>query len=683
MITPIPDPDPAVERPFGAWPTPITSELVVAAAVRLGEVGVDGDDVWWAEGRPDEGGRTQLVRRRADGGDGRPAARGPQRPHGRPRVRRRRVVGRATVSVWFTNWADQRLYRLEPGSAPVAVTPEPAAAARPTATPTARSAPTAPGSSASASATDGGRATDVVNEIVRSSTRARPASRRCSSPARDFVSAPRHSPGRRHAGLAAVGPPGHAVGRRRARGPRPRDGEETVRRRRAGRVGLAAALAADGSLWFLSDRTDWWNLYRWLPGRRHRADGPDARPRSACPQWVFGRSRYALLDDGRVVFARCARRASTGLAVRGRRRRRHASSTSLHVDRAVVARSRRRGRRAWRAAPTAEPVVLPGARGRRRVPTCCGRSAVLALGPRPRPGRRPGLRAGADRLPDRDGGAGRARPRLFYPPTNPGFRGSDGERPPLLVVIHGGPTAGACRCWTSPCSTGPAAGFAVVDVDYGGSTGYGRPYRELLHGQWGVVDVDDCVAAARCARRPRPGRPRPAVHPRRLGRRLHDAGRAGPRRHPVRGRAPATTASPTSRRWPATRTSSRAATSTGWSGPYPDGARRLRRALADPPRRAVRPPLIVLQGVEDAVVPPAQSETIVAALRDKGVPVAYLLFEGEQHGFRQRRTSAGRWTPSCRSTPRSSASRPTRASSRSRWRTYRPSPADQRSRSLR
>ena len=125
VIDPFSEPDRAVERPFGAWATPVTSEVVVASAARLGEVRFDGTDVVWAEARPDEGGRTQLVRRRADG------TTEELLPEGRNARTAVHEYGGAAWwvrdgVVWFTDWADQRLYRLEPGGEPVALTPEPA-----------------------------------------------------------------------------------------------------------------------------------------------------------------------------------------------------------------------------------------------------------------------------------------------------------------------------------------------------------------------------------------------------------------------------------------------------------------------------------------------------------------------------------------------------------------------------
>ena len=225
---------------------------------------------------------------------------------------------------------------------------------------------------------------------------------------------------------------------------------------------------------------------------------------------------------------------------------------------------------------------------------------------------------------------------LYYPPTNPEVRGPEGEAPPLIVLIHGGPTGMARgrldlakQYWTS-------RGFALVDVNYGGSTGYGRPYRELLKDNWGVVDVEDCIAAAR---------------------HLADQGLADPDRLCIRGGSAGgftvLAAMVQSDVFAAGACSYGVADLTalaeethkfesryldGLIGPYPEA-----KAIYDersPIQHVDRlnDPLIVFQGLEDEIVLPNQSEMIVDALKAKGVPVEYHAFEGEQHGFRKSET---------------------------------------------
>ncbi|HYZ97721.1 MAG TPA: prolyl oligopeptidase family serine peptidase, partial [Acidimicrobiales bacterium] len=221
----------------------------------------------------------------------------------------------------------------------------------------------------------------------------------------------------------------------------------------------------------------------------------------------------------------------------------------------------------------------------------------------------------------------------FYPPANPEAAPPEGERPPLLVLIHGGPTSAArpmlqlgTQYWTS-------RGFAVVDVNYGGSTGYGRAYMRQLDDRWGVVDLDDCVAAARwLAERGRVDGERLAIRGGSAGGyttlaalAFRDTFAAGASHFGVADlEALAVETHKFESRY-----------LDGLIGPYP-GRRDL--YLERSPVHHVEGfdrPLIVLQGLEDEIVPPNQAEMIVAALRAKGVPVAYVTFEGEQHGFRQ------------------------------------------------
>ena len=633
----IDDGDEPVAAPFGSWATPVTSALVVAAAVRLGEVRVDGADVLWAEGRPAEGGRTQLVRLLPDGTvqdllpDGANARSAVHEYGGGAWWVRDGVV-------WFVEWADQRVYRLEPGGVPVALTPPP-------------DRPRADRYADGDVGPDGARivcvrerhgehAGDVVNEVVALDARS-PSTPEVLVSGPDFVAAPRLSPdGATLAWLQWDHPDmpwdaAQLVVRDLA------TGEDTVVAGGPGESVAEPRWRPDGSLWFLSDRTDWWNPYRWRPGTdivavaRTEAD-------VGVPAWAFGTARYAVLDDGRVVLARW-RNGTDGLAVAGP----GGAVTDLDLPFTAVGAVVAAGPDAVvvvAGTPTAEPGVHRVVLGAPSAEPARGRSGPPAPLPAHvvtlRPPRDLGLDAGylsipePVRYPSVDGaGAARTGYALFYPPANPRFRGPDDARPPLLVVIHGGPTgkaspvlAVAVQYWTS-------RGFAVVDVDYGGSSGYGRPYRELLRGSWGVVDVGDCLAAARA---------------------LADAGRVDPARLCIRGGSAGgyTTLAALARDdTPFAAGADHFGVADlealardthkfesryldGLIGPYPQ-ARDVyveRSPITHVDR--LRRPLIVLQGAEDAVVPPAQSAAIVDALRAKGVPVAYLLFDGEQHGFR-------------------------------------------------
>ncbi|MCW2676765.1 MAG: Peptidase, (Acylaminoacyl-peptidase) family, partial [Modestobacter sp.] len=495
--------------PYGSWPTPVTSELVVRAAARLGEVVVDGTDVWWAESRPSEGGRTVLVRRSADG-----TTTDLLPPPWNARTRVHEYGGGAwTVAggnVWFTGFADQRLYLVAAGSSePVAVTPEPEL---PAGVRHADLRVTPDGAAVIAvreTHAASGAAADVVHEVVRVE---RDGTSTVLVTGPDFVSDPRLSPdGRSLAWLQWQHPdmPWDAA-ELVVRGP---DGTETVVA--GGRSGAVPESVvqptwdADGTLWFLADRTDAWSLYRWRPGGEPELvldTGSDI----AGPQWVFGQSRFTLLGDGRVVLA-YGRDGADRLAVREP----DGTLREFDLEYAAFGQLAAAGTSVVGVAggPASEPVVL-------RVGVDDGTSEVL------RPARDLGLDPGWFSRPEHvtfptvagdsaDGrpGVGEAH-ALVYPPTNPQVTGPADERPPLLVLVHGGPTSAAravldlgVQYWTS-------RGFAVADVDYRGSTGYGRRYRDALQGRWGVADLDDVVSCARW---------------------LADAGRVDPARMAIRG----------------------------------------------------------------------------------------------------------------------------------------------------
>ncbi len=600
------------------------------AAAGLGGVAVDGETVTWSELRPEEGGRSQIVQRVGDG----PAV--DLLPAGfNARTAVHEYGGGAWwvrgPTLWFTNWEDQRLYQLTGRAMPVPVTPEPAvprgdrwadgdldpsgrwlAVVRESHLPTG----------------------DVLNEIVMlDTTRDVEPAAVVSGP--DFVADPRFSPdGTRLCWLQWHHPDMPwdgtelCVATLEATDDRPRlVGAEVVAGRPhwAGDGGADGESVseprwhADGSLWFISDRTGWWNLYR-------RAPSGAVEPRVqidaeiGVPQWVFGQSRYVFGPDDSVVFAyqrdgvdHLARAAADGTVEDLDAPYTSIGSLTAAGDDVVFVG----------ASATTEPAVVRLEPGR-------GESVVL------RPPRDLGLDASWFSVPEAisfPSSGGRTAHALFYPPTNPQASAGAGELPPLLVLIHGGPTSAArpilqlgTQYWTS-------RGFAVVDVNYGGSTGYGRAYRRQLDGSWGVVDLDDCVAAADW---------------------LVAEGRVDPERLCIRGGSAGgyTTLAALAFRDTFAAGASHfgvadleaLATDThkfesryldGLIGPYPE--RRdvyVERSPIHHTEEFDRP-LIVLQGLEDEVVPPNQSEMIVDALRAKGVPVAYVTFEGEQHGFRQ------------------------------------------------
>jgi dipeptidyl aminopeptidase/acylaminoacyl peptidase len=222
---------------------------------------------------------------------------------------------------------------------------------------------------------------------------------------------------------------------------------------------------------------------------------------------------------------------------------------------------------------------------------------------------------------------------FFYPPRNDAFRAPSGERPPLLVKSHGGPTAQASSAYSPGIQFWTSRGFAVVDVNYGGSSGFGRQYRQRLEGRWGIVDVLDCIAAAQALVA------RGRVDPARLIIRggsaggyttlaaltFHEVFRAGASHYGI-GDLEALARD-------THKFESRYLDSL--VGPYPEERERYRERSPIHHVERLSCPAIFFQGLEDRVVPPSQAEAMVEALRRKGLPVAYVAFAGEQHGFRK------------------------------------------------
>jgi dipeptidyl aminopeptidase/acylaminoacyl peptidase len=605
-------------RPYGSWPTPVTSELVVRAARAVGSVAFDGDDVWWSEGRPEEGGRNAVLRR-ADGvttevlGEPGNARTGVHEYGGGAWWVRDGVL-------WFADWPTQRLHRLDPGAgAPVALTPAPDVP---------RGLRYADGDVSPDGTTilcvreshpsDGA---EVVNELVRLSA-IEPSEPEVVVAGPDFVAGPRWSPdGSAWCWIEWDHPD------------MPWDATRLVVTDGATRTVVAgadgsresicqAAWAPDGSLWFSGDRSGFWSLYRWRRGGGVEAMVEMERD-VGFPHWVFGESCFAFLDGGRVAF-RFVEDGLDRLAVRS------PDGMIRRLDLPYTAVGSLRGRGSTLlfvgATPTTE---LHGV----AVEVVAGEVGALDVVVAPRD-------LGLDdswwsvpepiEFPTPGGIAAHA---LLYRPRHPDCEGPPGERPPLIVVIHGGPTSAArvhlklaYQYWTT-------RGFAVVDVNHRGSTGYGRAFRDLLQGQWGIIDVEDCAAVARLLGE------RGDVDPARLCIRGGSAGgfttlaalafqdvfAAGASHYGIAdlGALARETHKFESRYLD------------GLVGPWP-AARAVYEARSPLYHvDAIDCPLIVFQGLDDEVVPPDQAELIVEAVRAKGLPVRYVAFEGEGHGFRQ------------------------------------------------
>jgi len=596
--------------PYGSWLSPITSELIVAESVGLAGVQLDGEAIYWLEGRPREQGRSVLVRHGA--GDVTP-------PGFNVRTRVHEYGGAAAAVcdgvVYFSHMADQRLYRQPPGSAPVPLTPERAGHRYADGVIDARRARWI-----GVRESHAGTAVDNAIVVVDLATG---GPGQVIAGGNDFYSSPRLSPdGSRLAWLTWNHPNMPWVETELWVADIAADATLAAARRIAGgnrESVLQPEWSPDGVLHCISDRSGWWNLYR-VEGDALRALCPREAEFAQAP-WVFGMSSYAFADAGSIVCSYWENGIGhlAGLDTASLKLR---PIDLPYTDYGSVCA--RPGEAVFRAASPTEPssiIRLDLATGQTEV---LRRSSTLA----------PELATYISRpehitYPTEDGKTAHA---FFYPPTNPDFAPPAGEVPPLLVKCHGGPTAFASGVLSLGVQYWTSRGVAVLDVNYGGSTGYGRAYRDRLQGQWGVVDVNDCINAARyVAQRGQADADRIVI----------TGGSAGGyttlmvlTRNAFAGGASHYGVSDVAAL--ARDTHKFESRYLDWLIAPLDGNEQLYRERS-PLHYADRldRPVIFFQGDEDRVVPPNQTEVMVETLRRKGVPVSYLLFSGEQHGFRK------------------------------------------------
>ncbi len=610
-------PDPGV-APYGAWPSMVRIEDVVGDVIVLGEPWVDGDDVYWLEGRPTEGGRRVLVRSAADGST---ADLTP--PPFNVRTRAHEYGGGSYVVaggiVVFSEFGDGRLYRLDPGATePVPITPPGPwryADLRPD---LARRRFYAVREDHAAA---GGAPEAVVDTIVAIPLDGGDPAVLVSGP--DFVASPRLSPdGSRLCWLEWDHPdmPWDATRLRVATiDPSGALGESTLAAGGPDESIVQPEWGPDGTLHLISDRSGWWNLYRLVEGPRLEPLAP-LEAEFADPSWIFDRSSYAFLPDGSIVaIGRLAGSDHLFHVAPGEL----IGEVEIPFTELDAVRVGAPGIVALAGDPSDPSVVARFDPETLAVSGVLRRASTVTLDPATI------SRPESIEFPTT---GERMAHALYYPPTNPDAMGPDGELPPLVVLSHGGPTSNALTTFDLTKQFLTSRGIAIVDVDYGGSTGYGRDYRRRLDGQWGIVDVDDCVAAARY---------------------LVERGDVDPDRLVVEG---GSAGGFTTLAALAFRDVFAAGISHYGVGdlelltrdthkfelhyehrmvaPYPEGAAIYRErspihAVAD-----IRSPVLVTQGLDDRVVPSEHAEGIVAALTANGIPHAYLAFEGEGHGFR-------------------------------------------------
>lgn len=605
--------------PFGSWPSPLSASAVAAASVRLADARVRDERIYWTELRPAEAGRTVLVCRDANG---RVADVTPPPFNVRTRVHEygglSYAVGRDRVAL--SHFPDQRVYARR-GADPF----------RPITIEGYRYADfeLRDDGTLFAIREDHTRSGEPANTIVAIDLDAdEPQAGHVLAEGADFFAYPR------------VDRSGRTLAFMRWNHPQmPWDGSELVVASLAkGGTAESRVIAGgpeesvvepqwdeDGTLYFLSDRTGWWNLYRWRGGRVEPVAPQDAE--FGGPLWQVGTATYALTGDGRAVCQVCRRAVDELLVVDLER----GTSTPLplpSVELTSIASAGPDRVVALAGSSDAPPALIA-------IDLTGGRHEVIRQPPSLALPTSAISRAEAIEFPTSPGPDGRPRTAhaFFYPPCSATHIGQTGEAPPVIVQVHGGPTSHAQPSFRAAVQYWTTRGFAFVDVNHGGSTGFGRAYRERLRGQWGIVDVEDTSAAIDW---------------------LASSGRIDPARAVIRGGSAGgytvLAALSRTRRFAAgvnyfgvSDLEALAADThkfearylDGLLAPLPEGQAVYRARSPIHQLDTLDAPLLTLQGSDDRVVPPEQSRAIVAAVARRGRPVAYLEFEGEQHGFRQ------------------------------------------------
>ncbi|OZC56584.1 S9 family peptidase [Rhodococcus sp. RS1C4] len=603
----------ATSLPFGSWPSPISAADLSASGHPVEGGRFVGDEIRWAEMRPTEGGRTTVCRHR----DGHVETVIPEPYNARTRVHEYGGGAWTTVSdgrIVFSEFSDQRVYVTRPGDTPVPLTPE----------------PETPSSVRFGELTVVGDEVVAVREVHDGTAVARDicAIRLDGTGVRSLVSGshflafPRLSPDRSKLAWIAWDHPRMPWDGTELRVADLSTGEITVVLGGDEESVLQPEWIDEDTLYVISDRTGWWNIYRTdLSGNATALH--EAEADFGAPLWQLGARWYSVLDDGKLLTVRTF--GTDTLAVLDPE-----TGTLQDID-----------------LPGLTSVTL-GARN--------GTSFLLKAGGAQSPsglrlldlesGDTTLVRSGLETVPDADylphgepvtfQGPEREVHAIAYAPRNPEYTGLDGELPPYVAFVHGGPTAHVAPALNPVFAYFTSRGIGVVDVNYGGSSGYGRAYRNRLRGQWGIVDVEDTVAAVRG---------------------LADAGLADPARLAIEGGSAggwtvlaALTSSDVFacgasyygvaelEMFVAETHDFESRYIDGLIGPLPEALDLYRTRAPVNNVDGLSCPVLLLQGLADPIVPPSQAERFRDALVKKGIPHAYLAYEGESHGFRKLET---------------------------------------------
>ncbi len=603
----------SVVAPYGSWTSPITSELIVAGSIGLGDLAIDGESLYWTELRPTEKGRSVLVTQGTD----QPSDVTPAPWNIRSRVHEYggAAFTVAQGTVYFINNSDQRLYRQDQGQAPVPLTPENTSSRYANPIIDHRN-------NRLICICETHQAEEVSNTLVSVDLKTASPPQNLDQ-GHDFYASPCLSPdGTQLAWLSWDNPNLPWDGTDLWLATLETDGSLSQPQHIAGGPDESVfqpQWSPDGQLYFVSDRTGWWNLYRW-----HEHQAQPLCPQSAefgLPQWVFGMSTYGFISADHIL---CTYNLH-GEWHLGRLEINSGQLTEIDTNYTDISGlkvgSTFAAFKGSSSTKATEVVTLDLATDQ---PSIVRSASQLELDP---------AYISAPELLEFPTENGLTAYGFYYPPKNKDFQGPTTEQPPLIVKSHGGPTASTSSSLSLKIQYWTSRGFALLDVNYGGSTGYGRAYQHRLRDQWGIVDVDDCVNGAQyLAKQGLVDCDRMAITGSSAGgyttlaaltfRNVFKAGAS------YYGIGDLEALAKDTHKFEA-RYLDRLI------GPYPE---RQDLYQARSPIHHVEQlscPVIFLQGLEDKVVPPNQAEAMVNALKSKGIPVAYVTFPEEQHGFRQ------------------------------------------------
>jgi dipeptidyl aminopeptidase/acylaminoacyl peptidase len=643
--------------PFGEWPSPITAAEIAVGQTTPSFPVVRGSDVWWQQGLPSEGGRTTVMHNSG----GKLTAVLPAPWSARTRVHeyggqsylpipKSMVPGQAKNSrgheILFANFSDQRLYLAGPGAAdgneqPRPITPDP------TASPDTKLGVAglryaefvlAPGRAevwcVQERHEDGKVSRAIVAVPLDGSAAANPDAIRILVTGADFFAYPTPSPNGKWLAWVCWNHPHMPWDGTELRVAPVEDGVPGKGRLLQGSLResvLAPVWRDNDSLYIATDWPGWWNIYQLgLVGEPPLALYP-ADQEFAGPLWQLGARPFAVLGDGRLAVLHGAGSSRLGILdpesfeLSDVATSFPSFSTAISADGMSIA--------AVATGPATRPCVV-------RIDAATGKTEQLERNPQDLPDEA--------YLPvplpvDFEGPYGQIVHAQLYPPTSPDARGPDGARAPYVVWVHGGPTSHVSGTLDLAKAYFTSRGIGIIDVNYGGSSGYGRQYRERLRRQWGVVDVQDAIAAARWVAASQ------GADPARLAIRGGSAGGWTTLAAITTGtaRAGAVFSAATSyygvsdlRGFAAQTHDFESHYLDGLIGPLPGFEETYAERAPVGHVNALTCPILLLQGLDDPVVPPAQSESIAADLAGFGTPHAYITFEGESHGFRKAESIA-------------------------------------------